>query len=184
MNNDSHLSESRRGRLINTPLTCPKVQLSYNNIYHSPPRCCFFFSQHEITDTPFPVSHFLMLRLTQPTLPTRDIFFLQNGKKEKQYKGINLFFKKKHSTETLMWTVGWTKGSVGHHIQPSPLRVQPGSVNQITVHPKHRKYKSIRCSPVFPNLACSRCFELQLPSAPVNNIWKPPSWLSLWHNQG
>lgn len=54
LNNDSHLSGSRRGRLINTPLTCPELHLAYNNIDHSPPRT-FFFLLDEITGTLFPL---------------------------------------------------------------------------------------------------------------------------------
>lgn len=53
LNNDSHLSESGRWRLINTPLTCPELHLAYNNIDHSPPRCCFFLLD-KITGTVFP----------------------------------------------------------------------------------------------------------------------------------
>lgn len=53
-NNDSHLSESRRWRLINTLLTCPELHLAYNNIDHSPPRGCFFLLD-EITTTLFPL---------------------------------------------------------------------------------------------------------------------------------
>lgn len=55
LNNDSHLSESGRWCLINTPLTCPELHLAYNNIDHSPPRCCFSLL-HEITGTLFPPS--------------------------------------------------------------------------------------------------------------------------------
>lgn len=52
LSNDSHLSESGRWCLINTPLTCPELHLAYNNIDHSPPRCCFFLLD-EITGTLF-----------------------------------------------------------------------------------------------------------------------------------
>lgn len=65
LNNDSHLSGSGRWRLIYTGLTCPELHLAYNNIHHSPPRCCFSLLD-EITAPRFPPLSPLGVHVTTP----------------------------------------------------------------------------------------------------------------------
>ena len=64
LNNDSHLSGSRRWGLINTRLTCP-LTLACDSSHRSPPRCCLSLL-HEITGLLFPVWSPLRVHTAKP----------------------------------------------------------------------------------------------------------------------